>query len=265
MFYDLIIIGNTGLIGSDLINSFSKFGMRCLGVNSTNYKHAVGSKSNLLINCNGNNFRYKANENPVWDFKKSVESVINTIFDFSYKKYLYISTIDVYSDKSDPDNNYEGIEINLSKLDTYGYNKWLAERIIEKFTTNYIIFRTGTVLGQKLRKGPVFDLLSGNELFMSSKSELSFIDTENIFLAIKGALDQGIKNEIVNLVGTGSITLDSIIKEFPIKAKFASDSKRKIYKYNINNKKLKSFYSIKHTSSITKQFIKEYNFQNNKK
>ena len=50
---------------------------------------------------------------------------------------------------------------------------------MQKYCLSSIILRLGTVLGDNLIKGPIFDLLNGNPLHMSYNSNLSFIDNES--------------------------------------------------------------------------------------
>jgi len=127
-----IVLGATGVIGSTVVQYLTQEGHGVISINSKNYKDYVGESGDVLVNCNGNSYRYKAQEDPTWDFEESVVSVKNSLFDFQAEHYVYLSTIDVYSNISDPASNSEDAQIDTRQLDTYGFHKWLAERLVEK-------------------------------------------------------------------------------------------------------------------------------------
>ena len=121
-----IILGGGGLIGSAISSYLKPEGESVISVNSKNYHEYIGTKADVLINCNGNTFRYRANQNPQWDFESSVITVERSLFDFSVKLYIYISTVDVYNVLEDSTRNSEDSSIQPEQLDTYGFHKWLA-------------------------------------------------------------------------------------------------------------------------------------------
>ncbi len=250
-----IILGGTGLIGSAMCAYFKENGKDVVCIDSKNYGQHKGIKGNVLLNCNGNTYRYKANKDPQWDFQASVVSVKESLFDFQVDLYIYISTVDVYSDISNPANNREDAIINPVALDSYGFHKWLAERLVEKYAKRSVIFRTGTALGEKMKKGPVYDLLSGKELQMSPQSELSMIDTVYIAKATGEIIEKQPQREIYNLTGTGCVKLEELIRQADMAAKFSGSAKNILYKYNINNEKIRRVISIPSSAEIATNFI----------
>src|SRR2546421_11339278 len=71
----LIVLGGTGLIGSAVCEHFTSNGHVVIPINSKNYEQCAGSQADVLVNCNGNSYRFKAGQNPRWDFDASVLSV----------------------------------------------------------------------------------------------------------------------------------------------------------------------------------------------
>jgi hypothetical protein len=71
----------------------------------------MGESFDIFINANGNSKKYWANQNPLLDFDVSVTSVYKTLFDFKFKKYIYLSSLDIF------------------KNSVYGKNKLIAEEI----------------------------------------------------------------------------------------------------------------------------------------
>jgi nucleoside-diphosphate-sugar epimerase len=178
--YDVIVLGGNGFLGSEFVKFLNEKKLKVLSLNSKNYKLFKGSFAKLIINANGNTYRYKANRNPMWDFKKSFLSVCKSVHDFKYNFYIFISSVDVYDNKNNKKKNSEKSYINHLKLDYYAYHKWIAERYIEKYTKNYLIFRLGTIIGPKMKKGPFYDIIKNNSLYMSMDSKLAIISKSKV-------------------------------------------------------------------------------------
>src|SRR3989442_1009750 len=103
----IIVLGGTGLIGSAVCERFRSHGHSVVCIGSKNYQSSVGAEADVLINCNGNSYRYKAAQSPRWDFEASVLSVEKSLFDFKAGYYIYFSTVDVYHELADPKQNAE--------------------------------------------------------------------------------------------------------------------------------------------------------------
>jgi nucleoside-diphosphate-sugar epimerase len=253
-----IILGSNGLVGSYLFEVLKRGGAKVIGVNRENYRKHIGEKADFLINCNGNSVRYKANQEPNWDFSESFLSVFDSINDFRCDTYIYISSADVYNNLSNIDNNHEGALIEPTNLNYYSFHKWLSERLVSKYKSQYIILRLGAVLGPKLKKGPIYDMLNGQSLHMSLNSKITFIDVKTIFDTIKVLIGKKLFNEIYNVTGSGVTKLSALIECFDSKPKVGSRSKDIVLSYNINVNKLSKIIKIKTSTDIAKNFIHKY-------
>jgi nucleoside-diphosphate-sugar epimerase len=254
----VIVLGGTGLVGSAICARLARDGHEVLAVNTKNYDRAVGKSADLLVNCNGNSYRYKAAQDPRWDFEASVSSVERSIFDFERSRYIYFSTIDVYNDIGDPNRNHERAEINPRELHPYAFHKWLAERLVEKFCQNHLILRCGTVLGPGLKKGPLFDLLHNEPLHMALDSELSLIDTDTIadaIVAFAGGSSASNAREIINLTGAGPASLRELCAEAGLSGRLAPGAEKVTYRYNINNARLAEHIRVMDSKSIGVRFL----------
>ncbi len=95
------ILGANGNLGSDLARFLGdKFNVS--SITKENYNDTRGKVFDVLVNANGNSRRFWANQNVLGDFSASTVSVYNSLFDFGFKKYIYISSSDVYEDHSSP-------------------------------------------------------------------------------------------------------------------------------------------------------------------
>ena len=94
----------------------------------------------------------------MWDFDASVRTVRESVARLRSPFYVLISTVDVYDDVGNLERTTETASIEHRRLTTYGFHKWLAERLVERFASGALILRVGTVIGPMLKKGALFDL-----------------------------------------------------------------------------------------------------------
>jgi len=253
---DFIVLGSMGLIGSNLCRFLADHGHHVLKVHSANYDELVGSSARVLVNCSGNAFRFRANQDPVWNFSASVESVQRSLFDFPVGLYIHISTVDVYHERGNPAANRETAAIDTSRLDTYGFHKWLAERVVEKYAQRSLILRVGTVVGEGLKKGPVFDLLRGAPMHMSLDSKLSIIDTDHLAQAVGILSSASVEHEIFNLTGTGPVELRFLATLLGDPVHFAEGAEETLHLYDISNDKIRDHMPMPTSIEMAGAFMK---------
>lgn len=235
---DIIVLGGTGLIGSAVREHFEGQGRSVVSVGSKDYPAKVGARATILINCNGNAVRYLAQKDPKWDFEASVVTVERSLLDFQYDLYIYISTVDVYNAPEDPARNHEGAAIRQTDLHPYAFHKWVAERLVERFASRWVIARVGTVIGPGLKKNPVYDMLNGHPLHMSLDSELSLIDTPTIARCLEAIVGTRPEREIFNVAATGALKLRDLQQRIGTAVSLAPGAETQTYRYNINNAKM---------------------------
>jgi dTDP-4-dehydrorhamnose reductase len=192
------IIGANGVLGTTLVEIFSKTNT-VYSITRENYNSEINKSIifDYLINANGNSKKYLANQQPLEDFNLSVLSVYKSIFDFKYKHYIQISSIDA-----------ENQEKN------YGFHKKIAEDIVIKHCPKYNIIRCCAILSKHMKKGVVKDILEGRELFITEDSSLPFITdvaiSETLLRLIE---DNNLKNNsIYYFTSKNSITVKEIAK-----------------------------------------------------
>lgn len=202
----LAIIGSSGMIGFDLMQ-YLKSDFKIIEINRENYKKYMGKNFDIVINANGNSRKLWANDNKISDFNASTASVYHSLVDFPCKVYIYISSADIYPDHTNKPNELKAIIPD--NLTPYGLHKYLSECIVRNFTKNYIILRCPLMLGTKLKKGPIYDIL-GSQLFISEKSAFQMITTKELAKIIHFLLKKKIMGEVFNIGGKGRVILSDI-------------------------------------------------------
>lgn len=243
------------MIGSDLTR-FLRKDFLISPVNKMNYKTIVGKYFDIVINVNGNSKRYWANQNPLADFNQSTISVYKTIFDFPCSVYIYISSSDVYNDHTNPKNTKEYGEIDIKKLQPYGFHKYLSELIVKRCSKKFIILRLSMVLGSKLKKGPFFDIIHHVPLFVNLRTRLQLITTAALAEIIETILKKKTVNETINVGGIGTFDFKKIYKYFDREIQISKNAEIQIYEMNV--KKVKNVYSkLKTSEDYLQEFISD--------
>ena len=182
---------------------------------------------------------------------------MRSLFDFQADLYIYLSTMDVYDSKDNLAKNSEDSAIRHHELTAYGFHKWLSERLVEKYSNRHLILRLGTAIGPGLKKGPVFDLISGNPVPMDPTSTLSLIHTQVISEVVRKLTDKGQSYQgIYNLTGKGSVSVESIARELEVSIKRQTEigTSAQFHKYDINVEKLSRIIPLPSSIDAVRQF-----------
>jgi len=250
------ILGAYGFIGSALLNYFKDKGYDTVGIRRNNYQALAGSFYDVFINANGNSKRFWANANPVLDFEASVVSVKKSLFDFKFEKYVLISSSDVYSHHDNPNRAKEEEKIEDQLLPPYSFNKYLAEKLVQKYCQNYLILRCSAMVGDNLKKGPIKDILDNKPLFITLDSKLQFITTNEVAKIIETLIIKGVKNEVFNVGGKGVFEFKNSKAIFNKEIVVGPEAETQHYEMSV--KKLNRIFPLKNSTEYLKEFFEKY-------
>ncbi|XBS68587.1 hypothetical protein ABK905_18260 [Acerihabitans sp. KWT182] len=119
------LIGYSGFVGSSLLRQRT---FDCL-YRSTNIHEIDGMKFNTVICAGAPAQKWIANKDPVEDLKK-IKSLIDHLEKISCKKFILISTVDVFKNSQSVDENSA---IDEQDLHAYGYHRRLLEKFVADF------------------------------------------------------------------------------------------------------------------------------------
>jgi len=254
----IYVIGGNGLVGSAIV--------RYLGTNKVPYKKIqrenssefIGTSCDLLIYANGNAFKYKATEDPFFDFNATVASTAFYLHNIKFNKYIHISTVDVYDDTSSFERTKEDAVIDAEKLSVYGYHKLLAESYVRRFCKSCLIFRLPGLVGKGLTKNPVYDYISKNKKVMiSPNSTMNFIHTDFIAESIFKVYNSGCINEIFNLAAYNSMELNRIQDITGYESEYVIGADKNIQHYNINTDKIARYIKLQSSEDAVSKYFHE--------
>lgn len=146
------LIGYTGFVGSNLKNQFNFDEL----YNSKNIKDIRNKKFDVVVCAGVRAQKWYANQNPHEDMEM-INQLINDIKTIKCKKFILISTIDVYKVT---DNVDENTKIDINGLHPYGYNRYYLENWVESYFENALIVRLPALFGQGLKKNFIYDIIT---------------------------------------------------------------------------------------------------------
>lgn len=210
---DLLVLGSAGFVGSAIVAEAKARGLSVLGIDRDNYQ--PGHTVRWLINANGNSKKFLAREQPAQEFDLSVRSVMQSLHDFRFERYCFLSTIDVYDNVRDPAANAETTAIRRDRLSAYGLHKLIAEDLVRHYAPHWLVLRMGGFVGPGLRKNSIYDLLKGLPLRVHPDSRYQYQHTRALAATALDLLQAGSEKEIWNVAGDGLVSLRDIASLVP--------------------------------------------------
>ena len=116
------ILGYGGFLGSAIYNVFRESeGLEVYGIDRNNWKEYSSFNFDYFIDADGNSSKFVAAKNMSLDFEQNALSEAKVLDFFSFDKIILISTVDVYNDKSKPQNNSEDSAIDPLTLKYFSF------------------------------------------------------------------------------------------------------------------------------------------------
>ena len=252
----IFILGGHGFVGSAYARLFLRENVPFEAITRETYAKFVGSTCDILINANGNSRKFLASESPLADFAASVTSVRSSLIDFKFKKYVFLSTSDVYANCTSPAHTREDAVIHPDHLSPYGFHKFLAELCVQHRAAEWLVIRQGGFVGPGLKKNAVFDVLHGDKLWAHPESRYQFISTDDSARLVMQLLESGIRNETLNLTSNGTISIAELMRLAARELKYYGDEKP--LHYEISTEKVGQLLALPGTRSTIESFLHDY-------
>ncbi len=199
------LIGYTGLVGSN-INSQNTFSDL---YNSKNISEIDNQEFDILVCAGVSPLKWLANKEPEKDLA-GIESLIKNLLTIKAKRFVLISTIDVYPTPIDVDENSQ---IAGLQNQAYGKNRLYMEEFIRNNFKNHNIIRLPGLFGENLKKNVIFDLLNDNCLsFINPDSSFQYYSLDNLWRDIEITIANDI--ETINFAAEPISTFEIINRFF---------------------------------------------------
>lgn len=179
------LIGHTGFVGSTLKRQhhFDSF------FRSTDI-HAIANRDFELLVCSGAPAKkWLANQKPIEDFE-SIEKLIDCLSSIRCKKFVLISTVDVFSNPIGVD---ESSFVETAGLHPYGLHRRKLEVFVEQQFSSSLVLRLPGLIGPGLRKNIIYDIHNNIHIDkIDSRSIFQFYPMVNLWADLQKALGLGI-------------------------------------------------------------------------
>lgn len=206
---DNALIGFSGFVGSTILKQthFSAL------YRYTNIHEIVNREFDSVVCAGAPAQKWIANRDPA-DDRKKIDYLINHLRTIKCKKFILISTVDVFKEPTCVD---ESTPVDESGLHAYGVHRRILEKFVEQHFPSYLIVRLPGLVGPGLRKNVIFDFLNNNNLHaIESRGIFQFYPMVNLWYDIKTALEAGLS--LVHLtaepISVADISLQGFGKPF---------------------------------------------------
>ena len=181
------VLGANGFVGSTICKEIMKFeNFDLIRVARSDDMAKSIQKADLVIHSANSSRRYYANNNPEDDFFDTVEKMAEIRSLVGEKKMILISTASA-----------------RVQLDTpYRRNRRACELMVNQ--SKDLIFRLGPMFGEKNYKGPLYDIIKNNKVYVSEKTRYAYVSVEYNAKKIVELLD---KTGIIELGAKNAIEL----------------------------------------------------------
>ena len=224
------LIGYTGFFGQKLLSQ-KKFKFL---FNSKNIDKIKNKKFNYVFCAGAPGTKWIANKYPKKDLV-SINILKKNIENIKCKKFILISTVDVYSN---PINKSEKNKPINSKKNFYGKNRLDLEKFVMTNFDNFLIIRLTALVGKHLKKNILYDIKNKYQLDKINKNSVyQYYPIDNLLKDIKKLLNEN--NKVIHL-NSEPIKVDEILHDNNLNLLNGSLIKKKEL-YN-----LKSIYSKKY-------------------
>ena len=190
------------------------------------------------------------------EYTKEMLELTQELLTVPHKKFIFISTIDVYPKGMEKEESKEINPENIESL--YGKTKKKAEALIQKEGKHMFILRCAGLLGKGGKKNNFKKIFEDEHpmLTLTPDSEVNYVNYKTILEIIKKAIQENIQG-IFNIASKENITIEESTK---LAQKNKGDVTFGEYKYNVGNinteKGKKCFPELeKTTKTVVEEFI----------
>ncbi len=213
-----LITGTSSGLGKYLYNK--------LGGISINREKIQKNGAEIIIHCA---FNSQQSPKDIEQYFRDNVLLTEELTNMPHKKFIFISSVDVYPKNSNRHIEDEIIDINNAD-NLYAKTKLLSEEVVRKNCPNFLILRCSALLGKDSRKNSLIKIIQDDNptLTLSPDSSFNYILHKDVLGFIKLAAEKDLQG-IYNLASSDNITLSKVAGLFKRKVNFGN------YIYNVGD------------------------------
>jgi dTDP-4-dehydrorhamnose reductase len=176
-----LLIGHSGFVGSTLQRQRPFDAL----LRSTDIGRCRGQSFDTVICAAAPAQKWIANREPAAD-RRNIDQLIDHLRSLQCSTFVLISTVDVFMD---PIGVAEDSPVDEEGLHPYGLHRRLLEKEVQSIFPKHLIARLPGLVGPRLRKNVIFDLLNNNNLgAIDSRGVFQFYPMVNLWSDVQLAL-----------------------------------------------------------------------------
>ena len=178
-----VLVGYSGFVGSNIEAKHNFDGL----YDSRNVEEAYGTNPELLVYSGVPAQKFIANKFPEEDFR-IIEGAIENIKKINPKKIVLISTIDIYKNPIDVD---EDSNIDVNDLQPYGKNRYYLEEWVKNNFEDYLIVHLPGLYGKNIKKNFIYDLINVIPSMLKEEKFNELVEKDNLIKEYYELQDNG--------------------------------------------------------------------------
>ena len=202
------LIGHTGFVGGNLLRQRAFDDL----YNSKNIESIAGRSYDLIICAGAPAEKWKANQNPEAD-RQVIDRLIAALRQVEVKRFILISTVDVYPQPVDVD---EASAVDWSQASAYGRHRRLLEEFaVGRFSA--LLARLPGLFGKGLKKNIIYDFLHGNQVDkIHADAHFQFYGLDSLWADLQTATGAGLSvlNVATEPVSVAQVAQDAFGRTF---------------------------------------------------
>lgn len=180
------LIGFSGFVGSTLLKQHHFEAL----YRSTNIDEIAGKTFDTVVCAGAPAQKWLANKEPDEDLKR-IKSLIEPLKSIRCRQFILISTVDVFKNPVDVDEN---THVETQGLHPYGLHRYVLETFIRQHFPNALIVRLPGLVGPGLKKNVIYDFLNNNNVAqIDSRGMFQFYPMINLWFDIEIALQRHLR------------------------------------------------------------------------
>lgn len=238
-----MLVGYTGFVGSNLKKTHKFDGL----YDSKNVSESYGKEPDLLVYSGVPAQKFLANKEPEKDFE-IIQNAIHNIKEINPKEIVLISTIDIY--KNPVDVNEDTI-IETDNLQPYGYNRFYLEKWVSENIQNHLIVHLPGLYGENIKKNFIYDLIHVIPSMLTEEKYEELVNKDDLIKDYYEKQENGFY-KVKNLTDTEKEKLKEYFNQIGFSALNFTDSRGKFQFYHLK-------YLWKHIELARKNKLKVLN------
>jgi nucleoside-diphosphate-sugar epimerase len=180
------LVGYSGFVGSTLVKQFNFDDL----YRSTNISEIQDKTYDTVVCAGAPAVKWLANKEPLQD-KQSIDSLISYLSTIKCKRFILISTVDVFKESLFA---VESTPVNTSNLHPYGFHRYQLEEFVKTHFDDFLIVRLPGLVGPGLKKNVIYDFLNNNNLdAIDHRGIFQFYPMVNLWSDIEIAINNSCK------------------------------------------------------------------------